>query len=210
MKYLIFVSSLIVLLLTWCSQNNIQINKLATSWELYKPILEQTWKDLFLWATLIDWGYFDWIYSFIIISWNLLTYSWIFTINIPEALYTREYIGHNDTEYIWFKDKNMEKNFSIHTRKITWIDSILSDKELCKVEYYDWFLSKSEKIQDIQGRKIYIYYATLMVSTPDTTPFKVIDTQFCFVDSGMIYNFSTSNYTHIYMDSILHSFSFLD
>ena len=104
----------------------------------------------------------------------------------------------------------MEKNFSIHTRKITWTDSILSDKELCKVEYYDWFVSKSEKIQDIQGRKIYIYYATLMVSAPDTKPFTVIDTQFCFVDSGMIYNFSTSNYTHEYMSNILHSFTFLD
>jgi hypothetical protein len=34
--------------------------------------------------------------------------------------------------------------------------------------------------------------------------------QFCFVDSGMLYKFSASNYTHEYMEGIINSFKFLD
>lgn len=44
----------------------------------------------------------------------------------------------------------------------------------------------------------------------DVEPTEIIDTHFCFVDSGMLYKFSASNYTHKYMDQIINSFTFLD
>ena len=215
MKYFtILLTIFSTLFFTWCIQNNKQTEQPIISWELSNSVPTQTWKEQSLWGNFILPIFIDWIYFPIIISWNVFIYSWIFTINMPQEIDAREYMSTNDVltktyrEWMWFTSNDKKKSFSLNIRKIVWPDTTYSGEDLCKVEYYDWFLSRSEEIKNIQGKIIYIYYADLMVSAPDIKPFKVIDTQFCLINSGMIYEFSASNYTHAYMEDIINSLQF--
>lgn len=165
-------------------------------------------------SELFSWTYLGWIYTPIFISGNALIVSWIFSITIPKEIvhkvYSSQYTPVNKTyyEWIWFTNKNDNKTFNINIYKLIRPETTYSDKDLCKEEYMDITLSNFEKNKKIQWKNIYIYYATLMAAGPDVEPFKIIDTHFCFVDSGMLYKFSASNYTHEYMNKIIDSFTF--
>jgi len=210
MKYFILTIFLLSFWLMWCNQKKIQIQKQITSWYLSSSV--EIWTDKNLWGTIWSWIYLNWLYFPIIITGNTILFSWIYSIKLPKEMEQWEYITqiNANRESIWFTDGNKNKSFNIKFWKIFESEKGISDKELCKVEYYDWYLSKSENIRHIQDKTIYIYYATLMVSAPDIKSFKVIDTQFCFIDSGMIYRFSASSYTHNYMNQIIDSFTFLN
>jgi len=213
MKYYMFICGFIILLLTGCSQkeeikNTTITENLSSSVPVHTGLAQFTESDFF------SWTYLGWIYTPIFISGDYLIISWAFSLSIPKEItnkiYSSQYtpITKSYYERIWFTSKDKEKSFTMYISKLVWPDTTYTDKDLCQVEYFDWFISKSEKTKEINWNNIYIYYANLLVSAPDIEPFEVIDSQFCLVRSWMLYKFSASNYTHEYINNIINSINF--
>lgn len=213
MKF-ILPSIILFVLFSWCSQQSAQEQQINTGEQLFSSLPIESWQEQFLESELSSWTYLGWIYTPIFISGNILVVSWVFSTDIPKETayktYSSQYTPVNKSyyEWVWFTNQNKRKTFTIHISKIIRPETTYADKDLCLVEYYDGFVSKSEKTKIIQNQKIYVYYTTLMSSWPDVEPQKIIDTQFCLVRSGMLYTFSASNYTHEYIDHIIDSFKF--
>ncbi|EKD24740.1 MAG: hypothetical protein ACD_80C00166G0001 [uncultured bacterium (gcode 4)] len=211
MKYFIIICTLLVL--TGCNQQK-KIQEPIVPVILSSSIPVTTWLAEFTESEFFSWTYLGWIYTPIFISDDILIVSWAFFINIPKEttnkVYSSQYTPLTKSYYerIWFTNKDKSKSFSIHISQLIRPETTYTSEDLCFVEYYDGFLSKSEKIKTIQNQKIYVYYTTLMSSGPDIEPQKIIDTQFCFVHSWMLYKFSASNYTHEYMENIINSLKF--
>lgn len=211
--YTLILCSLAVLLLTGCSQKEAIKEPIITE-TLSSSVSVQTWLAQFRESEFFSWTYLGWIYTPIFISGDTLIVSWAFSVSIPKEATNKTYssqytpVTKSYYERIWFTNKDNTKAFNLHISKLIRPDTTYPDKDLCLVEYYDGFLSKSEEIKTIQDQDIYIYYATLISSWPDVEPQKIIDTQFCFVHSGMLYKFSASNYNHAYMNQIINSFKF--
>jgi len=214
MKYLLLLFSLFVFWLAWCT--HIQEQQTPNAEQLFSSIPVESWHAQFLENELFSWTYLGWIYTPIFISGNALIISWVFFIDIPKEIvhkvYSSQYTPINKSYYerIGFINKDDNKIFNVNIFKLIRPKTTYSDKDLCKEEYMDITLSNTEKIKETQWKKIYIYYATLMSTGPDVEPFEIIDTHFCFVDSGMLYKFSASNYTHEYMNQIINSLTFLN
>lgn len=213
MKYLLLLLSFFIFWLAGCSQKEPPTNESSIS-DTDTLTSEEIGKKQNLWGDFLSTTQIEWIYFPIFLSNTLLSFSWSFSLKIPQGLKSREYVSNktpvNDTfvEYLWFANDDNTKSFSIHISKL--LSSTYSDKEICNVEYFDWYITKSEKIKIIQNRNIYINYATLMVSAPDIEPFKVLDNQICFVDNDIVYKFSASNFPHTEMDQIINSFTFFN
>lgn len=72
----------------------------------------------------------------------------------------------------------------------------------------DWLVSQTENIKTIQWRNIYMSYAVLEISGLDVEPRRAEELEFCFVEQGILYTFSLSNYTKKYMESSVSSLIF--
>jgi len=216
MKYSLLIFSLFFLWLTWCKQQEKILQEPIVSGDLFSSISIETGKEQSLYGNSISPTIIDWIYFPIIISWNTLSYSWIFRISLPQHLELREYLGTNDflsktyKERILFTSKDNQKTLSIDTRKRIRPGTTMTAKELCKKEYVEWITSRSEKTKTIQWKNIYIVHAIFSTEGLDVQAWTSIQTHFCFVDSGFIYTFSAIDYSHEYIDTIIDSFTFLD
>lgn len=202
---------------TWCNQLINQKQQINTGEQVVSTISIESWQTQFIKSDLYSWTHMGGIHTPpILISGNIIVVSWGFSISIPKEIvhkeYSSQYTPMNKSYYesVSFNNKDNSKTFSFHIAKLSQSEITYIDKDLCKVEYFDWYVTKSEKIKNIQGRNIYIYYATIMANGLDVKPTKIIDTQFCFVDNGILYKFYASNYSHIYMNQIIDSFTFID
>ncbi len=212
MKYLLFIFFLgITFFLPWCIQKtNLDIQKnINTSTRI------STETEQFIETDFASWNELWWTYTPLYISWNTFIVSWFFSFSLPKNITKKAYtsyfspITHTYTDYVWFSNNEQETSFMFYMWLVS--DVLLSwDEQLCSVDYVDGYITKSEKTYTIQWQKIYAYYATLMVHGPDFDPFKVKDTQFCFIYNWFFYRFSASNYTHIEMNQLINSFTFLD
>lgn len=213
MKNILIFFTLLTLLLSWCSQKAWIHNETIVS-DASNTTHSTPDQEKILWGKLTSPIHIPWIYSPITLGEHDLLFSWVFSLQLPQGLENREYVASKTPvsngymEYMWFSTNDNAKFFGIHVYNLSW--RTYSDKEICHVEYFDWYITKSEKIYTLQWIQIYTYFSTLMVSGPDFDPFKVIDTKFCFVNNDIAYKFSASNFSHEYMDTIINSFTFLE
>lgn len=213
-KILLFIICSVFLFLTWCSQSPIKTPETIESGNLFTSIPEMTGREEIRQWSLGSSIIISGIYHSIILSWNRLIYSGIFTITIPQYLESREYVSRNDiisktiTEWMGFTDQSKQKAATFHVQKLVRPQSKYATKKLCKKEYMDWLLSQSESIKTIQWRSVYMSYAVLQISGLDVEPRRAEEMQFCFVDTGILYTFSISNYTKAYMEEVVDSLVF--
>ncbi len=202
------------LFFTWCSQTPIKIPESIESGNFSTAIPMMTGREEIREWRLNTSTVISGIYHPILISWDTLTYSWIFSLSLPKELDSREYVSRNDvisktmSEWMGFTNDRKQQAASFHIRKLVRPQSASSVKELCKQEYMDGLVSQSERRKDIQWRMVYTSYAVVNIAALDVKPRRVEELQFCFVDSGMLYNFSLSNYSKAYMESRVDSLVF--
>ena len=212
MKYTIFIFVFVIFFLAGCKQQEQTLHIYQEEKTSTSPYTE---KEQFIESDFYSWTQLWWLYTPIFISWNKLIFSWSFSFSLPKNITTNIYssqlspITNLYYERISFLNEEQEKSFTMRVEKNTQ-SKLYTEKEICSVEYSDWYITKSEKTYTIQWINIYTYYSTLMVSGPDFNPFKVIDTHFCFIYSWFIYNFSASNFPHTEMDQIINSFTFFN
>jgi hypothetical protein len=212
MKYLIFILSLVILWLAWCSQNNKQY-KLPTislyndSWtnniwtiQNHIPLTSWTWN--ILWWILLSWSDYK-----IIISWNTLTYNWIFRFNFPQGLLFWDYNFSMINTLFLFGNSYVTSLSVFYSQK-----PILETHKLCVAPerlwaWYTWFSSKKIFLQTIP---IYIINALYETWTPEKWKQSRPIQEICFWINNMMYIISLSNYDKIQFQNIIDSFTFLN
>ncbi|HMS91301.1 MAG TPA: hypothetical protein PKC87_03720 [Candidatus Absconditabacterales bacterium] len=215
MRYSLLIFSLFFVGLTGCKQQETILQEPILSGDLFSSVSPETGKELNFHGNTISPTPIDGRYFPIIISGNTLLYSGVFRISIPQHLELREYLGTNDflsktyKERILFTSTDKKKSFSIETRKNIRPETTLTAKELCKKEYVEGIISRSDTTKNIQGKNIYIVHALFSPEGLDVQAGTSQQTHFCFVDSGFIYNFSAIEYSPAYIDEIIDSFRFL-
>jgi len=205
--------SFFFLWLAWCSQNIKQKTQPIVSGDVAIPISQP--QIFSMWGNITTWYTHLWAQNQIGLSWDVLIYTNIFLLTLPDDLKYRTYNNKidmiNDIDFQWLTiDDNVSKRFNLNISKIFPSMSWISEQILCTKTYEEWLISQSKKTVIIQWKNIYTNTIILEVSGPDIQPRQFEEVHFCFVDSGLVYNFSVSDYKQPeYSKNILSSLRFL-
>ena len=193
---LIYILLCISIFFAWCNQLTKQEQQ---------PITEK----IFSWTTSIP------VYDpSLIISWNIITSSWLFTINFPKNLLFTIHNTLNQWRYQetleTYKDswKNSRKSgyIKIFVENIPDWKKALNDEDKCVFGNYDEYVISKKTIKKAQKNKD-IYTTYLSFSTIDN---KRRQWDLCFIDNNLIYTVSVWWYSQTNINHILDSFTFID
>lgn len=214
--YPLIIFWLTFLFLTWCASAPKERVAILDSGDLFTAIPILSGKTNYLTWSLDSSVVISGIYHPIFISWHLLVYSGVFRIGLAQELEEREYVSSNDVisntmrEWMGFVDQSKRKLSSFHIWKLVRPRSELSAQDLCKKEHMDMLVTHSTGTKTIQWRTLYLDYSLMQVAALEAKSRRVEGMYICFVEQGMLYTFSFSNYTKKYMESLVDSVAFED
>ena len=205
----------------WCKQKIIEQNDawLITSGvdtnliEIQQSPLISTW-NVFSWA-IISWSNY-----FVIITWNRLVYSGLFSIAIPKNLQIRT------NEYQWAEiirldfgkdalpDSWSEWYFKLYVEDVPSRKKENNDKDKCVLgEYDEWVISNKTTTKSIGDKTIFMTKLTYYVMAApelDIKEKKREQWDLCFLNNGIIYRISVWSYDKIHIQQTLDSFQFIN
>lgn len=182
------------LLLFWCT-NKQGIDQVTTYPQIYtEQHIVQT--GSLPWSKIISWAHDN-----ISITWYTLVYEGIFHIEIPSLCTQWEYLLQDNvllkhkTDRFLFSNNEGTSSLSIHVWAIPPEDLWWDDTIFCRREYMEKPISQSARTINKSWTNIYIDNAEFMAYPQWDTPTRNKQARVCFVDSGIVYSISFSNFS---------------